>query len=395
MERARAVTRTTPDIWQPGTRLEQALVQAAARGDRDAYLRVLASCDLCVYDVLVANGGARRSSWNESIAKDRAGRWCVTVRTPGERLPRRSNKVPVRVSLLSLAEDWPDIRFPLCVNPGTPAEMTFAARPRARRRWLKAVAASAYDPRSARPAGLLTRYAGPRTGLLAQSLACGAHLAVCNGVVWNDIGDAYDDFAGDTANLRTGWGTTTHAGWREQMDALLDARNSPAEPEFALRVRRTLAERTGRPVPLETWRAACADTLSRMDAGDEVTDTVQELVGRIARYEARFRADGLLPPDGFVRSAVGYDYGRAVNFARWGLGARLCGGQEAREAVLRAGALAGVGHTSWADFSAGYALGRVLRFDTEEFGRWYEDVLGPHRILMSDPESPWLALPWE
>jgi hypothetical protein len=37
----------------------------------------------------------------------------------------------------------------------------------------------------------------------------------------------------------------------------------------------------------------------------------------------------------------------------------------------------------------------VLRFDTEEFGQWYEDVLEPHRMLMEDPRSPWRTLPWD
>lgn len=36
---------------------------------------------------------------------------------------------------------------------------------------------------------------------------------------------------------------------------------------------------------------------------------VRRLIGRMARYEARFRADGLLPEGAFVRAAEAWDYG--------------------------------------------------------------------------------------
>ncbi|WP_329458624.1 DUF1266 domain-containing protein [Streptomyces sp. NBC_01497] len=389
----RAAARSFARPWEPATRIERELRAAAGTGDPDAFLRVLAGCDLFLYvpREQADTGGSVR--WG--TCRDRAGAWCVAVRTAGERLPRRAGTVVQRTSLRSMAELWPDARFGLCVNPGTPTEMTFPARPRHRRRWLKAVRVGGQDPAGPRPVALLTKYDGPRSGLLAQALACGAPLAVRNGVLWNEIGDVYDDYALDGQLLRESWGTTTHAHWQVQMDALLQARNSPGEPEFVLDVRRQLAGADEVRVPLDVWRATCATALADLGAPDGLGPLIQELIGRILRYEARFRADGLLPPEGYVRSAAAYDYGRAVNFARWGLSARLCGGQEARDAILRAGALAGTRHTSWEDFSAGYALGRVLRFDTEEFGEWYENVLEPHRVLTGDPESPWRTLPWD
>ena len=67
---------------------------------------------------------------------------------------------------------------------------------------------------------------------------------------------------------------------------------------------------------------------------------------------------------------------------------------EAREYVLRAGKQAFGRYTSWADLSAGYSLGRVLRFDNDEFDVWYNTVLEPHQVLLTDPASPWLTLPW-
>lgn len=122
---------------------------------------------------------------------------------------------------------------------------------------------------------------------------------------------------------------------------------------------------------------------------------VQRLIGRIARYEARFRADGLLAEGKFVRTVEAWDYGRASGMARWGLAARFCSLDEAERAVLRAGRSAQANYRSWEEFSAAYILGRCLHFDDEEFGEWYEDMLTAHRILTTDPESPWLTLPWK
>ncbi len=58
-----------------------------------------------------------------------------------------------------------------------------------------------------------------------------------------------------------------------------------------------------------------------------------------------------------MRTTVAYDYGRAVNLARWGLSARFCGPADAEAAIVYAGALSKSAHRSWEEFSAGYALG--------------------------------------
>lgn len=46
------------------------------------------------------------------------------------------------------------------------------------------------------------------------------------------------------------------------------------------------------------------------------------------------------------------------------------------------------------DFSAGYILGRVLRFDDEEYGPYYETALNAHRLLTQAEGSPWRNIPW-
>lgn len=134
-------------------------------------------------------------------------------------------------------------------------------------------------------------------------------------------------------------------------------------------------------------------TVTAAELEGQVTG-VQRLIGRIARYEARFRADGLLPEGGFVQSVEAWDYGRASGMARWGLAARLCSLQETEAAVVSAGRLVQVNYRSWENFSAAYILGRCLHFDEEEFGEWYETALATHRALTGDPASPWRTLPW-
>ncbi|RFS82430.1 DUF1266 domain-containing protein [Actinomadura spongiicola] len=223
-------------------------------------------------------------------------------------------------------------------------------------------------------------------GRLAAALAVGAHLAVGNGVAWNTLTDP-DDAAGDRVLLERDWGVTDHDSWREQTDALLDARNS--DPAIQMVLDRRVRGRDRR-----VWQAAIVDWCRERDIADETVREIVEMSELILRYESRFRADGILPPDGLVESVYGYDFGRAVNMARWGLGAGYCEAEEAEKCVLTAGQRANQVYTSWRSFSAGYILGRMLRFDDGEFGEWYERSLTGHRVLAEDPDSPWRRMAW-
>uniref|UniRef100_UPI001041AC0E DUF1266 domain-containing protein n=1 Tax=Actinomadura roseirufa TaxID=2094049 RepID=UPI001041AC0E len=232
---------------------------------------------------------------------------------------------------------------------------------------------------------LVTDPSGAPWGRLAAALAVGAHLAVGNGVAWNTLTDAGG--RDDRVLLERDWGVTDAAGWREQVDALLDAENSDAAIQMVL-------DRRGRGTGERAWREAIAAWCGERDIAAATVREVVDLSGLILRYEARFRADGLLPPDGRVESVFGYDFGRAVNMARWGLGAGYCDAEEAEKRVLTAGHRAHQVYTSWRSFSAGYVLGRMLRFDGGEFGEWYERSLIGHRILAEDPASPWRRMAW-
>ncbi|TYB41914.1 DUF1266 domain-containing protein [Actinomadura chibensis] len=224
-------------------------------------------------------------------------------------------------------------------------------------------------------------------GRLAAALAVGAHLAVGNGVAWNTLNDHDESSGDDRVLLERDWGVTDHESWRRQMDALLDASNSDPAIQMVL-------DRRGRGADRRTWHAAIVEWCRERDIAEKTVREVVDLSELILRYEARFRADGLLPPDGRVESVYGYDFGRGVNMARWGLNAGYCDAAEAEKCVLTAGQRAHQVYTSWGSFSAGYVLGRMLRFDEGAFGEWYDRSLAGHRVLAEDPESPWRRMAW-
>ncbi|MEU8801960.1 DUF1266 domain-containing protein [Spirillospora sp. NPDC048819] len=224
-------------------------------------------------------------------------------------------------------------------------------------------------------------------GRLAAALAVGAHLAVGNGVAWNALSGRDGSSRDDKVLLERDWNITGHESWREQMDALLDARNSDPAVQMVL-------DQRGRGTGPREWRAAVVAWCREHDVSDETVGEVAGLPDLIERYEVRFRADGLLKPDGVVESVYGYDFGRAVNMARWGLNAGYCDAEEAEKCVLTAGGRAHQVYSSWGAFSAGYILGRMLRFDEGEFGEWYERSLTGHRVLAEDPGSPWRRMAW-
>lgn len=234
----------------------------------------------------------------------------------------------------------------------------------------------------------------PTTGEFAADLAVGAHMSLNQGVAWNTLHDDANSKQKIYEGLKNQWGVTTRSGLRDCLDGLLDNETGDTVADFVLDVRAELIGRLGTLPDQQVWRQAVAEAARAQGVPETVLDEMTATTERVARYEERFRADGLLPAGGFVRSLLAYDWGRAVNMARWGLKLRLINEQQAREYVQRAGKQAFGRYTSWTDLSAGYILGRVLRFDNDEFDVWYNTVLEAHQILTTDPASPWLTLSW-
>lgn len=208
---------------------------------------------------------------------------------------------------------------------------------------------------------------------------------------WNALDDPVHDYTRDRETLADSWGVTTADDWFRQTDYLLQGMNIGPEVDAVLNIRRDLVRRQGH-YDLFTWENAVGTWARQSRRAD--ADELVAMAGLITRYESRFRTDGLLPQNAIVNSVFGYDFGRAVCMARWGYGGRFCDYPTAERIVLRAGELCRRHYTSWADFSAGYALGRVIRFDEEQYGHMYVSVLGPHRLLMTDRSSPWWHVPF-
>jgi hypothetical protein len=404
-------------LWQPPSIIERELYEAKSRSDWSAYFDVLArNCLYIAEPRALADAEPRRmeftTHWSPQL-----GAHYVALFTEGM-LPRPvADPVFFSGSLDWYARVWADSDPSwVAVNPGTPCEAFFPTTPEHRALWRRHAAA---NPNRCHPRGVLRalHVGGPLHGSVAHGLACAALLFVTNGEFWNSIAYHGHGYTDERERLKEWWGIGGREEWRNVQESLLNAEVVSKVWEFALQVRRSLALDFGGGVDLDHWRTV-AERVVRANAEeaaqpritpDGVTPGkprdpaeiasqvagVQRLIGRIARYEARFRADGLLGEGQFVRSVEAWDYGRASGMARWGLGARYCTLQETEQAVLRAGRAARANYRSWEEFSAAYILGRCLHFDEEEFGDWYEDVLASHRVLLSDPGSPWLNIPWK
>jgi len=237
-----------------------------------------------------------------------------------------------------------------------------------------------------RSGDIVTGRGEPASGPVAFGLACGAHMAVNQGIAWNDLAGTGFPKMELRENLAEMWGVHDHADWRQVTEAKLAEHTDNLE-HVAVDLRRQAGA-----VDYASWRMAI-DEAARM--GRVRTHSRPALVAaadRITRYEERFRTDGMIT--GIVSSVRVYDWGRAVNLARWGLRAGYCDRTQAEHVVRRAGQLCATHYGSWADLSAGFALGRLLFFDDEDFAVHYVTVREAHRKLLDAPESPFRLLPW-
>lgn len=384
--------------WQPPSETERRLYEAKLRGDWAAYFDVLAEADL-FHPMPRAEADAAPGwvSWTP-YWEPRFGRYCVAYLTHGLLTVPVPDPVYCTRPLGRLARTWQDTEEWLAINPGTPCEAFFETTPAHRAIWQRHADRVSDAPKKALHA---LRVGGPLSGVVAHGLGCGALLAVTAEVPWNAMAYHGKGYPAQRRSLRDGWGLTTRADWQRHQESLLQAGVGRGAWEFVLEVRRAVAREYGGAVETAHWRQVVTRILRQhAESGDGGPGTeaeigrMQQLIGRITRYEARFRADGLLAEGRQVRSVLAWDYGRASNMARWGLAARFCDIAEAERAVIRAGRVSQAVYHSWRDFAAGFVLGRCLHFDEERFGDWYAEMVTAHRVLSNDPESPWLTVPW-
>lgn len=398
--------------WIAPSVIERELYEAKNAGDWTAYFDVLARAQLYLVQPRVQSDAHPESVFFHPTA-DRM----LVVRTAGMLPSPTPETVFESRSLGWFSTVWTadDPAF-LAVNPGSPAEAYLTTTPADLARWrAHADAAPCYGLPDGKVHALFT--GGPLHGDIAHGLAVGGHLAVTNGEFWNALAYHGSGYQHERRRVAKSWGITDRADWLATLEELLNTTVVSPVWEFALRVRRVLASDFAGPVDVEHWRHAAEASMRRNAeraaepqlTPDGVTVAqprptaevegeiagVKRLIGRIARYEQRFRADGLLPEDGWVRSVEAWDLGRASQMARWGIGCRYGTLHEAEKAVLRAGEAARGTYRSWEEFSAGYVLGRCLHFDEEEFGTWYTGALAAHVTLTTDPASPWRNIPWK
>ncbi|MEU1008862.1 DUF1266 domain-containing protein [Streptomyces sp. NPDC005890] len=309
-------------------------------------------------------------------------------------------------TLRELADDLPRDVDGIAVNTQTPCPMLMAADAEERRVW-RALHNEHWDEDGRAERLVTLRTGAPPLGPLLHGLALGAHMCFVNGEAWNNPHYHGLGLSIEHERLAKWWGVTDRASWQETQQRLLAREVTPWYWEFVLDTRTALAHRhtDGRlqAVDATAWRESVERTLRERAAQqpdrispdwEEFVGHVVGLVGQVLRYEGRFRADGLLAADAAVRSVAAWDIGRASMMARWDYGARFATRAEMREAVVEASEAAQSAHTSWQDFSAGYALGRCLHFDDEEFGGWYQEMLAAHRTLATHPDSPWRTVPF-
>ncbi|MEV1173379.1 DUF1266 domain-containing protein [Nonomuraea sp. NPDC049784] len=398
--------------WHAPTDIEGGLYEAKMRGDWPAYFDVLTTANL-YHAMSRANADSRPGwvSYTPTYWDTQPGTKFLAFFTDGMLPAPAPDPVFFQDDLGELAQNWPRDDEWLAINPGSPCEAFFPATAAHRLVWRRHAERMPYPRRNE----LRTLWAGgPLHGPVAHGLACGALLCVSNASLWNAMGWHGTGYVRERKRLKEWWEITGREEWSRAEETLLDGRMSSPFWGLVLRVRSVLARDFGGKVEIDHWRQVTSRvirnrTAEKDTAPDGVTMTApesdseteaqvagaQRLIGRITRYEARFRADGLLAKDRFVHTVEAWDYGRASKMARWGLGARYCDLAEAERAVLRAGRLSRINYRSWEEFSAAYILGRCLHFDEEEFGDWYGEMLNAHRILTTDRNSPWLNIPFK
>ncbi|KIF76646.1 hypothetical protein QR77_27795 [Streptomyces sp. 150FB] len=374
------------------TEAERLLYEARMSGDAQAVLGTLAGSRLYVGITRLdadTPGHTVPLPWRPGPVK---GRRYVPVLTQGLLPPWDPELVFRQTTLAELARIWPDNKWWLGVGLGTPYETAVEARPKHRKTWLSAAERAGRPPSDV----LVTHGGGALSGPLARGLALGAHLAVLNGLIWNQLGTVYEDYGSDIARMRSPWRVVNRATYSGVLSSLMAARLVGRTQEFVLRTRRALAIRLGRTPAPEEWTEEVTAALARRAADPSELAEAAEVMRRVRRYEDRFRADGVLAPGARVDTLVGFDLGRAVNVVRLALGARFCDPGEAERAVLRIGELAREAYGSWADFSLGYLLTRLIYFEEDEGSEeeFYRRSLGAHRLLTEDPTSPYRTLPW-
>ncbi|MBO8192245.1 DUF1266 domain-containing protein [Streptomyces oryzae] len=391
--------------WEAPADLERRLYKLHEVDESYTYLRLLAEHG--VYHPVPIQQANRNPAEREFVTSEVTGsdgitRTITQVYTDGMLTRPHPYVVFEFITLGTLADILPPEVDVLVVNAATPCQTMFQVDDEEREVWSD-LHEELFDPHALTDRLVSRRTGAPEQGPLLHGLACGAHLCYGNGDPWNTLDWHGAGYSAEVERLEESWGVSSREDWLETQQRLLECEVSPWFWDFVLGARISLAKENGNrgPVDAGLWRDSVEATLRRViDAppGPEFETFIadmRELVGKVLRYEARFRADELLGPDEVIRTIAAWDLGRASKMARWGRGARYATRAEMYDAMERVSAGVRSTYRSWAEFSAAYVMGRCLHFDEERFGEWYTEVLEAHRALLRAPASPWNTVPFQ
>lgn len=391
--------------WQAPADLERRLYKLHEVDESYTYLRTLAENGVyhpVPIEQATRNPVERQLLTSEITGSDGITRTITQVYTDGL-LPRPHPYVVFEfITLGTLADILPPEVDVLVVNAATPCQEMFQVDDEEREVWAD-LHEELFDPQALTDRLVTRRTGAPDPGPLLHGLACGAHLCYGNGDPWNTLDWHGAGYSAEVERLEESWGISSREDWLETQQRLLECEVSPWFWDFVLGARLALEkEHGGRgPVDAGRWRDCVEATLRRVVEAPEGPQfdaflvEMRGMVGKILRYEARFRADELLGPDEVVRTVAAWDLGRASKMARWGRGARYATRAEMYDAIERVSAGVRSTYRSWAEFSAAYVMGRCLHFDEERFGEWYTEVLEAHRVLLRAPAGPWRTVPFQ
>ncbi|MBO8188695.1 DUF1266 domain-containing protein [Streptomyces sp. DW4-2] len=394
--------------WEAPGDLERRLYKLSQVEESYTYLRTLAENGVyhpVPIEQANRNPAERQPLTSRITGSDGVPRTITQVYTDGL-LPRPHPYVVFEfITLGTLAHILPPEVDVLVVNAATPCQEMFQVDDEEREVWAD-LHEELFDPQVLTDRLVTRRTGAPEPGPLLHGLACGAHLCYGNGDPWNTLDWHGAGYSAEVERLEESWGVSSREDWLETQQRLLECEVSPWFWDFVLGARQALDRERGAsggrgPVDAGLWRDCVEATLRRAVEAPEGPEFEQflgemrEMVGKILRYEARFRADGLLGSDEVVRTVAAWDLGRASKMARWGRGARYATRAEMYDALERVSAGVRSSYRSWAEFSAAYVMGRCLHFDEERFGEWYTEVLEAHHALLRAPGSPWNTVPFQ
>jgi hypothetical protein len=104
----------------------------------------------------------------------------------------------------------------------------------------------------------------------------------------------------------------------------------------------------------------------------------------------QFAEDGLIGGTGGVPDMAVWDFARIINISRAGFDAGYLRRDEALAAIMDAAAKIRAAYGSWRELSVAYQFARYVWNGDAEYARMKANM----ELLLSDPASPWVTLPW-